>query len=227
MKDTLNTCSRCGTCCRKGGATLHQEDLYLLKENMYAKDSFVTIRRGELGFDPKALAVIPLKEEIIKLRGQANTHTCIFFSEETSGCTRYDARPIECSALDCKNPENLLKIYSENLISRKDIFSDAQGLWEVIEEHEKQCPMAEILSLLPKLRNNSNNNDKEAGKELIMYAIMDDHFRQAVQKKMQIDNVHMMNLLFGRPLQTVLYPSGIHLKRNGESFQYSLLRGEK
>jgi Fe-S-cluster containining protein len=46
-----NPCRRCGTCCEKGGPSLHREDRPLVDNGQIPVRHLFTIRRGELAQD--------------------------------------------------------------------------------------------------------------------------------------------------------------------------------
>ena len=96
-----SSCKRCGTCCRQGGPALHGPDLDLIRAGRLQIDDLITVRRGELAFQPLGRCPEPVHHEFLKLAGQGSTWCCAFFDETTKGCRRYHHRPMACSVLDC------------------------------------------------------------------------------------------------------------------------------
>ena len=72
---TVEACSRCGICCRKGGPALHHSEMELL-EILPLKD-LVCLRPGEPAFDPRFGMVHPLTAELIKIRGKGDSWECL------------------------------------------------------------------------------------------------------------------------------------------------------
>lgn len=52
------SCRRCGTCCIKGGPSLHREDLPLVEEGRIRVQDLVCIRSGEMAYDPRRGAAV-------------------------------------------------------------------------------------------------------------------------------------------------------------------------
>ncbi|MCX5877405.1 MAG: YkgJ family cysteine cluster protein, partial [Deltaproteobacteria bacterium] len=68
MTDT-KYCKQCGTCCRKGGPALTREDLDLIRQGHIRHDQLITIRQGELGYNPATGKLEPVPVELLKIRG--------------------------------------------------------------------------------------------------------------------------------------------------------------
>ena len=68
MKPILGAhrCSKCGTCCRKGGPSLHVEDGFLVTQGLIHTRHLYTIRRGELAHDPVRGGLVRVDTDIIK-----------------------------------------------------------------------------------------------------------------------------------------------------------------
>lgn len=71
---TRTSCIRCGTCCKKGGPTLHHEDKAVLLAGQVGNRHLVTIRKGELVFDPRHEDLRPAEREMVKVRGKGVHH---------------------------------------------------------------------------------------------------------------------------------------------------------
>src|SRR5512135_2095107 len=95
------SCIRCGTCCTKGGPTLHAKDRHLISEGHFGTGHLVTIREGELAYGPSGEAPQPVPEELIKIAGKGKGWECIFLKKEDSSCMIYAHRPMECRILKC------------------------------------------------------------------------------------------------------------------------------
>ncbi|MBT8367361.1 MAG: YkgJ family cysteine cluster protein, partial [Deltaproteobacteria bacterium] len=91
-------CTRCGTCCQKGGPSFHQEDRMLIDKGVIPARCLFTIRRGESAYDNVKGCLMPVDSDIIKIKGKEGTWTCIFFDAHNKGCSIYSHRPLECRA---------------------------------------------------------------------------------------------------------------------------------
>ena len=60
-----DSCIRCGTCCLKGDPVLHHEDKKILLAGHIGYQHLVTIRKGELAFDPLSGKVEPVPKELV------------------------------------------------------------------------------------------------------------------------------------------------------------------
>ena len=130
----ISECARCGTCCIKGGPSFHHEDKELIDKGIILSKFLYTIREGELSYDNVKECLLPAASDIIKIKGQKDSWTCAFFNENE--CTIYDNRPLECRLLTCWDTREIEKVYSKNRLTRKDLLSAVEGLWDLIEEHQ-------------------------------------------------------------------------------------------
>jgi Fe-S-cluster containining protein len=144
----IQSCSRCGTCCRKGGPALHVEDRGLVEEGFILTRDLYTIRQGELARDPVRNRLIRVESDIIKIKGRGPGWACIFFEEGSNGCRIYTDRPLECRQLECWNTSKIEQIYARDRLSRRDLLVTVEGLWELIEDHGRRCDYDRIRSLL-------------------------------------------------------------------------------
>ncbi len=140
------TCKRCGTCCKKGGPTLHTKDASLVRHQRLSVASLVTFRRGELAYHPTELRLIELHTDMIKIKGKNHSFECLFYEEAEGMCSIYEDRPLECRTLECWNPGPLMDMFLKDLLVRKDIFS--KSLYEVIDEYDTKFQPSRLLELL-------------------------------------------------------------------------------
>ncbi|MCK7469942.1 MAG: hypothetical protein MZU95_03395 [Desulfomicrobium escambiense] len=76
MTPSLPSCSRCGTCCRKGGPALHQEDRQRVEQGADPHPRISTpSAEGEWADGPGARAVLVAgrRGDIIKIKGGSGT----------------------------------------------------------------------------------------------------------------------------------------------------------
>ena len=208
MKDTKH-CKQCGTCCRKGGPALSREDIDLVRQGYIRHDQLVTIRQGEMGYNPATGRLEPVPVELLKIRGQGNGWTCLFFAEANNGCTIYAHRPTTCRILQCWQPEPLLATIYQNTLRRADLINPNDPILAEIERHERACPGKEFTALLTETEGTNLARLTE-----LVHA--DLAIREEVAQKLGL-SLEMEFFLFGRPLFKQLTGSGIeYVEENGK-----------
>lgn len=155
-----------------------------------------TIRRGELARDNVKGTLAPLAEEVIKIKGQADRWTCLFYDKETRGCGIYDHRPLECRALNCRDTRRIERVYQTARLTRQDLLSGIQGLWELIGDHERRCSYASLNALVGSGIEAGRLKQEKAIMEILRF---DAHVRQLTVKNGGMDE-RMLDFIFGRPL---------------------------
>ncbi|MCX5864491.1 MAG: YkgJ family cysteine cluster protein [Deltaproteobacteria bacterium] len=201
MTDTKH-CKQCGTCCRKGGPALSREDLALIRQGHIRHDQLVTIRQGELGYNPATARLEPVPMELLKIRGQGSGWTCLFFAEAGNACTIYAHRPATCRILQCWQPEALLATIYQNTLRRTDLINPNDPILAEIERHEQACPGKEFTDLL------AQADGPENLARLTELVRADLAIRADVAQKTGI-SLEMEFFLFGRPLFKQLAGSGV------------------
>ena len=208
---TISECIRCGTCCEKGGPCFHKEDRMLIDKGVIPSRHLYTIRKGELAHDNVKGCLKPVESDIIKIKGKEDTWICIFFDEVKKGCTIYDDRPLECSALKCWDTRELEQIYATTRLTRKDLVSQVKGLWDLIEDHQARCDYKKIQDLIKDLTGVKRNQARRKLIEIIRY---DAEIRNLVISRGGL-NADMLDFLFGRPLTQTLGNYGIKIHQEG------------
>ena len=214
MKDeaTLNPCQRCGTCCEKGGPSLHLEDRPLVDDGRIPARCLFTIRRGELARDNVKGNLAPLSAEIIKIKGHADRWTCLFYDQATRGCGVYDHRPLECRALNCRDTRLIEGVYETTRLTRQDLLLGVNGLWALIEDHELHCSYEGLHARVGEGAHEGRLKQEKSILEIIRF---DAHIRQLVAEKGGVDS-RMLDFIFGRPLSETIKMFDIKLvKKNG------------
>jgi Fe-S-cluster containining protein len=206
------SCIRCGTCCEKGGPALHQEDRMLIEKGRIPAKCLYTIRRGESAFDNVKGCLVPVDSDIIKIKGKEDSWTCTFFEEQNRGCAIYNHRPVECRALKCWDTVELEKIYARHRLTRDDLISEVEGLWDLIEDHQARCDYEKIRKLIGDLDGPHPGRARKEMMEIIQY---DAEIRKLVLEKGGLDP-GMLDFLFGRPLVQTLPGYGIRLREEGK-----------
>jgi Fe-S-cluster containining protein len=210
-------CRRCGTCCKKGGPSLHQEDRILVESGRIPARCLFTIRRGELVRDNVKGTLIPLSEEIIKIKGHAGSWACLFYDADHRGCGIYSHRPLECRVLNCRDTRRIEQVYETARLTRRDLLPGVDGLWDLVQDHEQRCSYDGLTSLVAEGNCEGRLNREDAILEIIRY---DAHIRQLVMEKGRTDE-RMLDFLFGRPLVETIRMYDLELKK--QTGEYRLL----
>jgi Fe-S-cluster containining protein len=220
----MKECKQCGTCCRKGGPALHSQDLQLLNsENGIDLTDIVTLRKGEMAYDQPEGAVVPLKSEILKIKGTGNEWVCKFLAPSTQACRIYKNRPLECQVLFCGDPEPLLKIYDKERITRKDVLPEGHPVFEIIEEHDQKCSPHKLAELAKNILENWEDS-AELQVDLLEMLVYDKSIRDLLVEKSGLP-ADSMDFFFGRSLNRVVSGFGIIATPNGNSFSLRKTKG--
>lgn len=207
-----NQCQRCGVCCEKGGPSLHHEDRHLVDSGRIPARCLFTIRRGELARDNVKDSLAALTTEIIKIKGQSGRWTCLFYDALSRGCGIYKHRPLECRALNCRDTRRIARVYATDRLTRQDLLSDVQGLWELVEDHEQHCSYQNLDAQVRDGVQGCRLKQESIILEVMRY---DTHIRQLAVEKGGLDAM-MLDFIFGRPLVDTIKMFGIKLvKQNG------------
>ncbi|OGQ99022.1 MAG: hypothetical protein A2505_11185 [Deltaproteobacteria bacterium RIFOXYD12_FULL_55_16] len=194
-------CKQCGACCRKGGPILNREDLNLVRQGHIRHDQLVTIRQGELGYNPATGRLEPVPVELLKICGQGGGWTCLFFAEEENACTIYAHRPATCRILQCWQPEALLATIYQNTLRRLDLLNPRDPILAEINRHEQACPG----NLTELLADTGRTGDLSRLTALVRADLA---IRAEVAQRFGL-SLAMEGFLFGRPLFKQLAGSGI------------------
>ena len=202
-------CRRCGTCCRKGGPTLHIEDQPLVERGVLPLKDLFTIRKGELVHENVRGELITTDEELIRLKGTAESWTCICLDENSSQCRIYTDRPIECRLLECWDPRKITAYYQQNRLTRRDLLAGFEGLWDLIADHDARCDYGLIAELTHRMQNPS---DVDAKKQLSTVLTYDFEIRRLMVDQGGVD-AEMLDLILGRPLTETMGAFGFKVTR--------------
>lgn len=211
-KTSGSKCNRCGTCCEKGGPAFHRDDRVLIEKGGIPSKYLYTIRRGEIARDTVKDCLMPVASDIIKIKGKEDSWTCVFFNVTEKSCTIYDDRPQECRTLKCWDTRDLENIYARGRLTRKDLLSGVEGLWDLIKDHQARCNYEEIRDLIKELKGSKNKPARRRLAEIIRY---DTEIRELVVAKGGMDPA-MLDFLFGRPLIKTLPDYGLKIRRQGK-----------
>ncbi len=199
MEDSMK-CKRCGTCCRKGGPTLHSSDIGLIHSGCLLPRHLVTVRAGELVYHPLKRSLMVLPKELVKLRGRYGSWACIFY-DESEGCTIYESRPIECRVLTCWDEGPIAGLFLQDLLARESLIPTGSILFEIMEAYDRAFPTRTVLDLLRSLAEPSHPPSISAELERLSRA--DETFRQTAVSSLGIPE-DSLPFFFGRPIAEIL-----------------------
>jgi Fe-S-cluster containining protein len=206
-------CIRCGTCCMKGGPTLHREDLDLFAGGAVRTSDLYTLRKGEVVRDLDE-ALMVLEEEMVKIKGQGETWSCVFYDQEQSACGIYGKRPLECRAMKCWDLSELKKAMATARVRRTDLLKPGDGPVKIIDAHEKRCSHGALEASIRKLQ---GARAEDAVQEILDLLQYDHHVRSFLAEKLGLDP-EVMDFLFGRPLTKTIRMFGLQVKQEGQTF---------
>lgn len=198
-------CIRCGTCCRKGGPVLHQEDKKILLSGCAGHKHLVTIRTGEMAYNPLKDCLEPVPIEIIKVAGRGDGWSCVFYNEQKFCCSLYEHRFLECRLLKCWDPSDLISMIYQDTIRRADIINAGDPIMEVITMHEQECPHNKINDLISALSDGRNRKEIISG--LSGFVQADSSLRVHAFSELGLAKEFEL-FIFGRPLHRILADRG-------------------
>lgn len=208
----IDACQRCGTCCEKGGPAFHQEDRPLIEKGIILSKYLFTIREGEPAHENIKGGLTRVSSDIIKIKGKGDSWQCLFLDGSDKSCRIYKNRPVECRALKCWDTADIEKIYLKDLLTRKDLIAGIEGLWELVEDHQKRCDYALFEADAKSFKQDNNKAAEERILEMIQY---DAQLRDLVVKKGNMDK-EMLDFLFGRSLLKTIAMFDLRVQQEGD-----------
>ena len=197
-------CLNCGTCCRNGGPSLHAEDRRLVEQGFIHTRHLYTIRRGELARDPIRGGLVRVESDIILIKGCGGRWTCRFLDPDTNRCRIYEHRPVECRELECWDTSRIEQMYDRGRLSRSDLLSGIQGLWELVVEHDRRCSHERIQRLL---KDTTGPDPAKARLHLSEICAYDVEIRRLMVSRGRLEAA-MLDFLLGRPVEQVMRSGG-------------------
>ena len=205
-------CTRCGTCCKKGGPSFHHQDKVLIEKGLIHSRYLYTIRKGEMAYDNVRRCLEPVSSDIIKIKSKNDRRACIFLDEAQNACTIYENRPIECRALKCWDTAQLEDLYAKKRLKRRDLIAEIEGLWDLIQDHQERCNYETVQNLVRALKGNTGDSARQKLTEIIQFDI---EIRKLVVSQGDLDE-RMLDFLFGRPLTQTLKNYGLTVMPKGK-----------
>ncbi|MFO7932021.1 MAG: YkgJ family cysteine cluster protein [Desulfosalsimonas sp.] len=212
-KNAQTHCTRCGTCCCRGGPALHEDDLDLVVQKKIAPENLYTIRKGELVYDNVNGGLMKTAAEIIKIKSAEGSGACIYYDREQSACSIYEIRPVECRVMECWNTAAAEAFYALDRIDRNSVFGNVDWIMDLIRTHEEKCGYEAIGELVE----NRRRRQPGAADKISEALRYDAEMRRVLKEKTGL-NAEFMDLVFGRPLEkTISVQFGVKLEggRNG------------
>jgi Fe-S-cluster containining protein len=205
-----SSCIRCGICCLKGGPVLHHEDKKILREGHVGYQHLLTIRKGEMVYNPAKEKPEPVSEEMVKVAGKDGSWACVFYDEEKNACGIYQNRFLECRILQCWDTSAIQSVIGRNTIQRSDIMNPDDPVMDVIKSHEEECSSYEVENLLAEL---SAGKDRTGTlKRLSDLVRRDKSIRSFALTELELKK-EFEYFIFGRPLHRILEERGISVFR--------------
>jgi hypothetical protein len=195
----------------QGGPALHDRDLTLMQTGVLSCEQLVTIRKGELAYQPLCDSPEPVANEFLKVRGQGGSWQCMFYELSAKACIIYENRPMACSLLDCTAPEPLLAITGKDLLTRFDCIAEDGPLLALVHQHEEECPCPDMEAVAEKLQ--ARDSRPSILEEMTEQVNLDLAFRHKITGIGQLSVAAEMFYL-GRPLFQLLLPLGVHVEES-------------
>ena len=197
----------------KGGPTLHGEDAPLFAEGILEKDHVYTLRKGEAVRDIDDTLIV-LEQEIVKIKGEREAWTCLFYDGDQGECKIYDHRPIECRALKCWDLREFKEVMARPRLQRRDLIHPDHDIFKIIDAHEQRCAYETLESAVKGLQ----GPDPEEAVEMILDLLQYDYYmRPLLTEKLNLPP-ETLDFLFGRALTTTIRMFGLCVTQEGDSF---------
>jgi Fe-S-cluster containining protein len=197
----------------RGGPTLHIEDAVLFSKGVLNKTDVYTLRKGEVVRNIDDTLVV-IDREMIKIKGQDASWSCMFYNNDENACEIYQDRPAECRALQCWDLKGLREVMARPHLQRTDLMDPSDGLLRIIEVHEERCAYASLDTAVRGLQEAGSEQAAEKIMDLLHY---DNYIRPFLAEKLNMDP-KMMDFFFGRPLKTTIRMHGLCVKEDGDGF---------
>ena len=185
-------------------------------------DDLITIRRGELAYQPLSATPETVASEFLKLKGKGNTWCCAYYDQAAKGCLRYDHRPQACQLLDCTDTGPLLDIAGQDLLSRYDCMDPDDPFLPMVQQHEQDCACPDLLALSRTLEQSGIPDAQLLELEQAVNA--DLAYRTRISERTGLTLSREL-FYFGRPLFHLIQPLGIHITNNSGWIRLALATG--
>lgn len=197
----IQSCIRCGECCKKGGPALHSKDRIFLQNGVLRPTNLFTLRAGELAYHPLEGRLIELSDEMIKIKSIDESSACTFYDADHNACRIYGGRPLECRALKCWDTRDVEGLFMQDLLSRLDLCPKDSVIAEMISAYERSFPPGRIYDLFGEA--GSQRAAQQTGPEIEKMVSTDEAFRQKVVEALGLEEDEL-EFFFGRPVKSLI-----------------------
>ncbi len=174
------------------------EDLELVESGKLPIHHLFTIRKGEPARDNIRNRICYAGEDIIKIRSRKGVTACLFYNSADHACEAYSFRPLECRVLKCWDNTEIINIYENQRLSRKDILDGSPKLWELVTVHQETCDYENIGQAV-----------KEKDMDTVAYLLSYDRaYRDLVVEKGLLEAA-VLDFFFGLPLSVTIKRFGV------------------
>lgn len=195
---------------------MHIRDKELYLSGALSKGHLMTLRKGELVFDNIQNRLEQLQEEMIRIRPGEGGSSCLFLEGSTNSCRIYTERPAECRAMKCWDTREIIDIYAESRLQRKDLVSTDSALWEIILEHENSCPVRDLHDLVREFKSGER---EEILSRLSGIIDTDQRIRHFLQERTGADPASM-EFVLGRSLDKLLPGLGLEVEFTANGYRF-------
>lgn len=179
-----------------------------------ALSQLCTFRAGEAVFDQPQGRVLPLEQEIIKIKGLGDGRSaglggwaCVLYDGRARACRIHERRPAECRALFCEDTRELAAMYGQDRLTRAGLLGQGHPALAVVAEHEALVPVDRIAELGEALR----AGEQDAARELLAIAETDAAFRRLLTERVGIGPEHH-EFFLGRGAAALFSGAGVALR---------------
>jgi hypothetical protein len=100
-------------------------------------------------------------------------------------------------------------------LTRKDLLSNAEGLWDLVEDHQKQCSYEKLTLFIDILKKGQKDKALKGILDIIKY---DTQIRELVVQKGGLDP-EMTDFIFGRPITETIRVYGFKIKKQNDNYR--------
>jgi Fe-S-cluster containining protein len=171
----------------------------------------ITIRAGELVFNPLVGDVQPIRRELVKITGVGKSWNCTYFNPDEKGCTIYEKRPKACRVLKCWDTEEIEELIEKDTVGRMDLIPEDDPVRPLVEEHEKVFPCPDMEKLKREgVKEKLQEFEEMVNNELYYRTRVVQHFNLSVGEEL---------FYFGRPLFHLFNAIGITVVESGNQLK--------
>jgi len=167
--------------------------------SLTARD-LITIRSGEPVRNDLENRIEPSGGELIQIKAGPDGAACAYHERADASCRIYPDRPLECRALECWDTRRIEAIYGRDRLTRADLLSGMEGLWDLVCDHDRRCTVDLLWKAAADRDRDPGGKAAERIETLLRY---DEEVRRLVVSRGKLDP-GMLDFLFGRPLRRVL-----------------------